>query len=1183
MRSLPPVLHRDHRRWHGRRYALIAGVAALLALVVVVALAPFAGPIRADWIAETIAKRANARFSNVGHVSFSGSVIEWVSLSDGVVLRLEKPLFDFEGGGDPLKASEIDLVFAPLNLFRSGLRPYGVIMRKAEFEIHVSDTAFGGPDMEPAPEPASVVVPAKSLPAEPVQDPDEQVTGSYPDVVPLPPRRNPPPPATVETAETEQPAQTAVPTTPLIPVNGLAVIRDLETVTAQFSHRLNAMIGDFGKFGLKRVQLEDSILTVEQGGALGRLHFVGLEALLETRTRQHIEAQAQLLRNDTQTPISFSIDLGQDGKPQRGSFRLEGLSPETQFDAERLPVFISTPISIAGDLAFDDEAKLHLARFSLDIGAGAIGDKAEPDRRLFIDKANLAIAYDLDSSDIAIENLAVQLGRSGFSASGRLTRWAGDPSGRQMQLMLHSSDLVLDEDGDDATLAFSATDITGIVDPQARMATINGIRLAGDNVNLSLTARLGWGIENREIRLQGVASDLGVKQLRNAWLPIISPGARSWVYNNIKSGTILAPQFGLRFLPAYRRAPGAAAIETDLKIGFSNGVTTYFNDLPPIALASGNMEIHSSTMRISLGKGGVDLKSGRRIGIESGSVDMDQLGFPDTSLAVLLHTTGDAAAYIDFVKGSGLPGTGTLYFGPDDVAGQANADLKLTMWVNEPPETRDVQYTVNGTVSGFASDAVVAGHKLTDGDFDLIVTRSDLSVDGLVAVDGAKSRVSFRQPFGASAGADRAVDFEARLNAETRKAIGLDLGDFVEGETPVRMVTLADEPGKVRVEIDLTPARVALESIGWIKQPGTKASLSFVAPQTGETRRLDDFSLTGGGITLGGWVEISAKDGLVQAEFSTFSLGKGDSARASIRRANSGRLAIDVAANSLDIRKVIAAALASEPDPNSPGLDIAVNADRLKGHNATTLNSVIFSMSQSGGRISRLQLSAQVNGRWPVSAEGGGSDKTRLSITSADGGGLMRFLDLYRWADGGALNFTAVQERAPGRAWSGTIKMTDFNVRGDPAVDRYFLKSANVARSREDDDNGGNTAAPVQVLDRVEFTKLRIDFTQSDGVFTAHEGVVKGPILGATFQGALNTKSGAVGITGTFVPAYGINNALSQVPILGRILGGKRDEGVIGVTFKVAGTTTKPDVTVNAFSAIAPGIFRRIFEFDPPT
>ena len=68
-------------------------------------------------------------------------------------------------------------------------------------------------------------------------------------------------------------------------------------------------------------------------------------------------------------------------------------------------------------------------------------------------------------------------------------------------------------------------------------------------------------------------------------------------------------------------------------------------------------------------------------------------------------------------------------------------------------------------------------------------------------------------------------------------------------------------------------------------------------------------------------------------------------------------------------------------------------------------------------------------------------------------------------------------------------------------------------------------------------------------------------------------------LSGTFIPAFGINNIAGAIPILGQILGGGRDEGLVGITYKMFGPIDDPKLVMNPISAIAPGIFRKIFEY----
>jgi hypothetical protein len=80
-------------------------------------------------------------------------------------------------------------------------------------------------------------------------------------------------------------------------------------------------------------------------------------------------------------------------------------------------------------------------------------------------------------------------------------------------------------------------------------------------------------------------------------------------------------------------------------------------------------------------------------------------------------------------------------------------------------------------------------------------------------------------------------------------------------------------------------------------------------------------------------------------------------------------------------------------------------------------------------------------------------------------------------------------------------------------------------------------------------------------------------------RGRVNFKTQTVNLGGTYVPLYGLNSALGNIPILGGIFVGRQGEGVVGITFAIQGTLDNPDVLVNPISVVAPGIFRQIFEF----
>jgi hypothetical protein len=109
---------------------------------------------------------------------------------------------------------------------------------------------------------------------------------------------------------------------------------------------------------------------------------------------------------------------------------------------------------------------------------------------------------------------------------------------------------------------------------------------------------------------------------------------------------------------------------------------------------------------------------------------------------------------------------------------------------------------------------------------------------------------------------------------------------------------------------------------------------------------------------------------------------------------------------------------------------------------------------------------------------------------------------------------------------------------------------------------------------------MRADFVRQNGQLTVREGVLKGPLIGGTIEGSIDYPANQVRMSGTFVPMYGLNNMFGQIPIVGLFLGGGSNEGLIGVTYELVGTPGQPVLRVNPISAMAPGVFRKIFEFN---
>ena len=192
----------------------------------------------------------------------------------------------------------------------------------------------------------------------------------------------------------------------------------------------------------------------------------------------------------------------------------------------------------------------------------------------------------------------------------------------------------------------------------------------------------------------------------------------------------------------------------------------------------------------------------------------------------------------------------------------------------------------------------------------------------------------------------------------------------------------------------------------------------------------------------------------------------------------------------------------------------------------------------------------------------GGRHRDYVHVDTNDAGALLRFTDTYPRMNGGHLWVVMDPPSASLVPQEGSMNIRDFSIRGERELEGVLPNAQAVPR------------------DNIQFTSLNVEFTRTPGKLTIRDGVVRGPVIGATIDGSIEYQRDEVHLRGTFVPLYTLNNLLLHVPIVGLFLGGgNSNTGVFGITYEVVGTPGQPMLRVNPASALAPGILRKFFEF----
>ncbi len=380
----------------------------------------------------------------------------------------------------------------------------------------------------------------------------------------------------------------------------------------------------------------------------------------------------------------------------------------------------------------------------------------------------------------------------------------------------------------------------------------------------------------------------------------------------------------------------------------------------------------------------------------------------------------------------------------------------------------------------------------------------------------------------------------------------------------------SDHDSKLGIEADLTSLRLDNILPGWVKVPGKSGKATFNVVQKPQSTLFQDIVIDGGGASIKGSLEVDQNGDLLNSNFPTYAPSEGDKTSLKAERGPDGVVKVIMRGDVFDGRGFLKSAISGkEADPKSKtkniDFDIDLKLGAVAGFNGEALRSVDAKMSRRSGAIKSFTLNGKVGRDTPVAADlrrAQRQGRDVIVLETDDAGAFLRFTDTYSKVIGGQLALAMEPPTVEPTAKEGVINISNFTVKGVPELDRVAA--------------GG----PVGVQNGVAFSALRAGFTRQSGQLTIRDGVVKGPTIGATIEGSIDYAGNSVRMSGTFVPMYGLNNMFGQLPVIGLFLGGGSNEGLIGVTYEVVGTPGQPLLRVNPISAMAPGVLRKIFEFN---
>jgi hypothetical protein len=660
-----------------------------------------------------------------------------------------------------------------------------------------------------------------------------------------------------------------------------------------------------------------------------------------------------------------------------------------------------------------------------------------------------------------------------------------------------------------------------------------------------------------DVSLHAELLDVPVERIAAYWPLDIGVDARTWVTQSLTKGFVPSAVADIKLPPSFWTTGSLPVDGVKAVIPFERTDINIAPDLPPITGAKGKAEITRDRVYV-LVDGGM-LKSST---IEPGATAI----IPDLGDPVMEHmhitgkATGPIADLLSFYSIQQEKLGKTAAFNTSKVKGKAVSDFSIRFPLLAELKISDVSYAVKADITEFNYADIVPNISLTNAKFTMDYKDDTLHVDGNGGLNGIDSKITYITSTKEKRKSDADITISNTINAEDLPKLGFPKVPGVTG--PLTMsYRMEEQPDSrsIAIALDGKDATLFFPAFGLNKPAQEPLNVTLnLAAKGKEDATLKSFQIDGASLKAKGNSEFDQKGNLKELLIDSLIFGKNDT-QLKISRAGEAYV-VQVAAQTLNLEPLIRYYSTKKEDGSKDTTSFTI-----KGTSRTVLvmndekfTNVAGNLTCVPDKCISANLSAKTgdNKNLTVSLLPGEKENV-FSINTENAGAVLRGLDIIKDVRGGMLSSRAVADaKKPDDPFTGNLTIKDFRVVGTPVLARLLtLISLNGV---VDTLNGQG----------ISFTRLDGRYTYGNHTYQLNTFKLYGSALGILVNGYVNLKDSLIKLSGTLIPAYGINNVIKQVPIVGSLLG----KGVLATSFTVEGPLDNPKTEVYPLSTLAPGI-----------
>ncbi len=967
---------------------------------------------------------------------------------------------------------------------------------------------------------------------------------------------------------------------------------------------------------IKKLDFPNIAFNLEEAGVDKVWQTSDSYALL-TRSDAGLEFKLNLSLSTQKEKSTISFDMMQpQGKSGEAKLLIENIHPSTIVSLLPSARFLQlanvslkdTPLK--GEIVFTTnlDGTFSKGRAVLQLSGGAL---RAPEEALLGDHAIGVAAIDFEKRTIKVEQLdylsgahaGMFTGDFNFDTdkNGLLSRLGGTLWAQKI-LIRFSENEVFNPD---------KLDFDFDLDLIEERLEISKITLEADGGVGEVTGNLVYADPAVPFHLTGFIKNLSVLGVKKIWPCLIAPSVKKWISKNINEGVITSGQVELNTSIAEIRdlnkkipLPNEAV---DLTFTLENGRLRYLSRMPEIKQIKARMHLRGNSFEAKVDHGVIELPDRPIINVTNSRFYEPDFNIHGNNVNIDLILGGEVSALVELFSRPQIELNLVNFIGDYAFEGEGVVGLTLGIPISSrvsPQQRRDMTHlNVGANIQNLSILGGVQGYDVKAPFVNLAYRGDKLAVESDVSVNGVPMEVSLTERFVNLRRDLSKVSVWAELSEYDFANLKIEsMAKRMRGRLPIQLELTRDRDGQIDLNLkaDMKTADVRLSPLAYAKKNGQPADLSLHAKLIGDSLPAS-YSIESLKVVMQDknvlLVAIAAfKDGVLEA-FSLPSINLDDkgSVQISLSRFEEKRR-LSFTGSYFDMsyftkRHDFGMPVFDEANPFFTSDDF--NLQKKMSANKDTLinfNQMLGKDLEVNVDIAHLQAN---NGVY----------LTDFKVEGALRDGLFENIDIKgHFQDDNLLSFGLHRENEEKRVYSMVLNKADNflkalgsrNVRGGELVwSGQLTNEPNKGRGQLYVSQFSipelTTLAKILTLgslkgisdtiqnDGLYVRSAELEYLHKDSLFEIKSLVANGPALGITMKGIIDRADDRLYLDGTLVPAYSLNSLLGRIPLLGYLFTGGKGGGLLGLSYKVAGSADNPEITVNPLSLFTPGFIRNIF------